>query len=92
MTNRTIWLRFHPSVQLEVFDALKQAASRTLVKYKNDSDDPQDHTLEIADLTTHVNVFEIMGPKSSQVIKGALSPVTSENRKDFLKVRSNITI
>ena len=92
MTNRTIWLRFHPSVQLEVFDTLKQAASQTLVKYKIDSNDPQEATLEIADLTTHVNVFEIMGPKSSQVIKGALSPVASENRKEFLKVSSNITI
>jgi ribonuclease P/MRP protein subunit POP1 len=92
MTIRTIWLRFHPSVQLEVFDTLKQAASRTLVKYKTDSNDPQEATLEIADLTRHVNVFEIMGPKSSQVIKGALSPVASENRKEFLKVSSNITI
>jgi ribonuclease P/MRP protein subunit POP1 len=92
MTNRTIWLRFHPSIQIEVFDTLKQAASRTLVINKIDSDDFQEATLEIADLTTHINVFEIMGPKSSQVIKGALSPVASENRKEFLKVSSNITI
>ena len=92
MTNRTIWLRFHPSIQLEVFDTLKQAASQTLVKYKMDSNDFQEATLEIADLTTRINVFEIMGPKSSQVIKGALSPVASENRKEFLSVGSNITI
>ena len=92
MTNRTIWLRFHPSIQLEVFDTLKQAASQTLVKYKMDSNDFQEATLEIADLTTRINVFEIMGPKSSQVIKGALSPVASENRKEFLNVGSNITI
>ena len=92
MTNRTIWLRFHPSIQLEVFDTLKQAASQTLIKYKMDSNDFQEATLEIADLTTHINVFEIMGPKSSQVIKGALSPVASESRKEFLKVSSNITI
>jgi ribonuclease P/MRP protein subunit POP1 len=91
MTNRTIWLRFHPSVQLEVFDTLKQAASRTLVNYKNNADS-QEATLKIADLTRQVNVFEIMGPKSSQVIKGALSPVASENRKEFLQVSSNITI
>ena len=92
MTNRTIWLQFHPSIQLEVFDTLKQAASQTLVKYKMDSNDFQEATLEIADLTTRINVFEIMGPKSSQVIKGALSPVASENRKEFLNVGSNITI
>jgi ribonuclease P/MRP protein subunit POP1 len=86
MTNRTIWLRFHPSVQLEVFDTLKEAASRTLVKYKANSNGPQEVSLDIADLRRHVNVFEIMGPKSSQVIKGALSPAASENRKEFLKV------
>ena len=91
MTKRTIWLRFHPTVQPEVFDTLKQAASRTLFMYKSNSNGPQEATLEIADLTRHVNVFEIMGPKSSQVIKGALSPVASENRKEFLKVGSNIT-
>lgn len=91
MTNRTIWLQFHPSVQLEVFDTLKQAASRTLVNYKNNADS-QEVTLKIADLTRQVNVFEIMGPKSSQVIKGALSPVASENREEFLKVSSNITM
>lgn len=92
MTSRSIWLLFHPSVQLEVFDTLKQAASRTLAKYKIDSINPQEATLEIADLTTHVNMFEIMGPKASQVIKGALSPVASENRKEFLKVSSNFII
>ena len=91
MTNRTIWLQFHPSVQLEVFDTLKQAASRTLVNYKNNADS-QEVTLKITDLTRQVNVFEIMGPKSSQVIKGALSPVASENREEFLKVSSNITM
>ena len=86
LTNRTIWLRFHPSVQIEVFDTLKEAASRTLDKYRANSTGPQEVTLKIADLRSHVNVFEIMGPKSSQVIKGALSPVASENRKEFLEV------
>ena len=85
MTNRTVWLRFHPSVHLEVFETLEEAASRTLVKYKTNSGS-QEVTMEVADLRRHVNVFEIMGPKSNQVIKGALSPVASENREEFLKV------
>ncbi|KAF8809561.1 POP1-domain-containing protein [Phlegmacium glaucopus] len=91
MTARTIWLRFHPSVQLEVFDTLKQTASRTLEKYKTNSNGPQEVTLEIADLKRHVNVFEIMGPKSSQVIKGALSPVAPEKREEFLKFWASLT-
>ena len=87
LITRTIWLRFHPSVQLEVFNTLKQAASQTLAEYNTNYGSHQ-VTLEIADLKRHVNVFEIMGPKSSQVIKGALSPVASEDREEFLKVGS----
>lgn len=39
----------------------------------------------MADLREHFNVFEIMGPKSSQVIKGALRPV-DDQRGEFRKV------
>ena len=43
--------------------------------------------VEIADLREHFNIFEIVGPKSSQVIKGALKPV-DDKRADFKKVHS----
>jgi ribonuclease P/MRP protein subunit POP1 len=43
--------------------------------------------IELEDLSGQINVFEIMGPKSNQVLKGALSPVSQESREDFNKVR-----
>ncbi len=39
----------------------------------------------MADLREHLNVYEIMGPKASQIIKGALKPV-DDKREDFRKV------
>jgi ribonuclease P/MRP protein subunit POP1 len=83
MVLRSLWLRFHPSAHIEVFDTLKAAASQTLANLKAILGDVEDVNLEISDLKGHLNVFEIMGPKSSQVIKGALSPVRSEQRGDF---------
>ncbi|KAF9230624.1 FAT domain-containing protein [Melanogaster broomeanus] len=48
--------------------------------------DPEAHAeIEIADLRGSINAFEVMGPKSSQVIKGALSPAGGEDRVDFKK-------
>lgn len=42
--------------------------------------------VEIADLRECLNVFEIMGAKSSQVIKGALRPVADDKRQELKKV------
>jgi len=60
---------------------LKTAASQALANCKTLGE--QEVNLEISNLKGHLNVFEIMGPKSSQVIKGALSPVRSEQRGEF---------
>ena len=83
---RSVWVCFHPSVHLEVLDVLKLVASQALATHKAQHGDIEELKLELADLRGHFNVFEIMGPKSSQIIKGALSPVASDTRKDFLQV------
>jgi ribonuclease P/MRP protein subunit POP1 len=82
---RVIWVRTHPAVFEDVFEALQTSASYAL--HKSKEKDPKAHAeIEIADLRGSVNAFEIMGPMSSQVIKGVLSPVGSEDREDFKKV------
>lgn len=85
LTVRSVWLRFHPSVHILVFETLKEAASHCLSHYKSLYGDSEEATIDLIDLRGLINVFEIMGPKSSQVVKGALSPVTSEQRRDFLQ-------
>lgn len=82
--NRTVWIRVHPAVTSEVHVALRTAASFALDTLGKITGRPE-CKVDIADLRGGVNVFEIMGPKSSQVIKGALKPVQHKWRGDFNK-------
>ncbi|KAH9927049.1 POP1-domain-containing protein [Amylocystis lapponica] len=79
---RIVWVRAHPSVVGEVHLALRTAASFALEIFKKSAPE-KEVQVEIADLREHVNVFEIMGPKASQVLKGALKPVTLKERPEF---------
>jgi ribonuclease P/MRP protein subunit POP1 len=84
---RTVWLRSHPSVFNEVFSSLQAGASLVLDMAKRSmGEEERDIDVEIADLRGQVNVFEIMGPKSSQVLAGALNPVPGDQRKEFTQV------
>jgi ribonuclease P/MRP protein subunit POP1 len=85
---RTVWIRSHPVVFDEVFSALQMSASMTLEAFKRSPGATQllSTEVEIADLREHINVFEIMGPKSNQVLKGALTPVGEDKREEFKKV------
>ena len=87
-SGRVVWVWVHPSVFEQVYLELQTAASFALeaVKKGNIAVDGKAE-VEIADLREQVNVFEIMGPKSSQVIKGALKPVNEDGREAFKKVR-----
>ena len=86
--SRTVWIRSHPAVFEEAFSALQNAASLALASLKKafPTEDVQKFEVEIADLRESINVFEIMGPKSNQVLKGALSPVGEDKREEFKKV------
>jgi ribonuclease P/MRP protein subunit POP1 len=86
--HRSIWLRFHPSIHNDVLDALKEAASQTLTEYKAQNPVTDELKIEVVDRRQQVNIFEIIGPKSSQILKGVLRPVMPDKRDDFLKVRS----
>ncbi|TFK40578.1 NUC188 domain-containing protein [Crucibulum laeve] len=89
---RTVWLRFHPVMYDDVLDTLKVATSETLNKFRPASDKDRDATkVDVADLRGQVNVFEIMGPKGNQILKGALNPVSSETREDFRKFWSSLS-
>jgi ribonuclease P/MRP protein subunit POP1 len=84
---RTVWIRSHPAVFDEVFSALQTSASVTLdaIRQSSGATIAASTEIEIADLREHVNVFEIMGPKSNQVLKGALTPA-EDKREEFKRV------
>ncbi|TFY59286.1 hypothetical protein EVJ58_g5874 [Rhodofomes roseus] len=81
---RKVWIRVHPSVVHVTHQTLRVAASYALDAAKTADPSREVAEVDIVDLREHVNVFEIMGPKSSQVIKGALKP-TNDNGDDFPK-------
>lgn len=83
-TPRIVWIRSHPSVFDDVFSALQISASTIVDVAKNHG--RQGVEIELADLRGAVNVFEIMGDKANQVLKGALSLVPDDKRTDLKKV------
>jgi hypothetical protein len=85
---RTIWIRCHPAIFSLVFSALKEAVSLTLDTMKKSPLYTQNsYSVEVVDLRDSINVFEITGPKSSQVIHGALTPTVANQKDEFRKVK-----
>lgn len=86
-TIRVVWLRSHPSIHDGVFSSLQTAVALTLEAEKRASTTLEINIeVELADLRGQINAFEITGPKASQVLKGALTPVPQDQREDFGKV------
>ncbi|QRV86615.1 ribonuclease P/MRP protein subunit POP1 [Ceratobasidium sp. AG-Ba] len=59
--NRVLWIRVHPASLKSAMESLRSA--RELVSPASQ--------LEIADLSGDINAFELVGPRTSQVIHGA---------------------
>lgn len=84
---RVVWIRCHPSTYNDAYIALQHSASFALEFFKKPAGSAdKDYTVHILDQRHRVNVFEIMGPKSSQVIRGALKPVSDDKRQEFREV------
>jgi ribonuclease P/MRP protein subunit POP1 len=85
---RTVWIRCHPAISMTVLSTLKGAVSLTLDTLKRSPGHSENsHSVEILDLRESINVFEITGPKSSQVVHGALTPAITNHNGEFKKVR-----
>ncbi|KAF9468581.1 ribonucleases P/MRP protein subunit POP1-domain-containing protein [Collybia nuda] len=91
-TTRVVWLRSHPSIHNDIFSSLQTTVALVLEAEKHTTTTPGvDIQVEIADLRGQVGAFEIMGPKSCQVLKGALTPIPHDQREDFKKFWSSLT-
>ncbi|KAJ7366798.1 NUC188 domain-containing protein [Mycena albidolilacea] len=91
---RTVWIRSHPAISENVFAAIQASASSVLDAVRKAA--PQgtqidEIGIELEDLSGQLNAFEIMGPKSNQVLKGALSPASHDAREDFNKFWASMT-
>jgi ribonuclease P/MRP protein subunit POP1 len=81
---RTVWVVCHPSIFESAFRSL--TASSSFAVEASESHDKRRHKVEIVDLRGKFNIFELMGPKSSQVIKGALNPILDGESEEFNQV------
>ncbi|KAJ6557418.1 NUC188 domain-containing protein [Mycena vulgaris] len=91
---RTVWIRSHPATSETVFAALRASASLALDAARKAAPPGaqiDEIGIELEDLSGQLNAFEIMGPKSNQVLKGALSPVSQDSREDFNKFWASMT-
>ncbi|KAF8349342.1 NUC188 domain-containing protein [Amanita rubescens] len=88
---RIVWLMFHPVVYDDVSTALQHAAKLVLdsAKQRNAAAEGE-YEVEIADLRGHFNIFELMGPKTNQVLKGVLKPVSQDKRESFIQFWSSL--
>ncbi|KAH9847891.1 POP1-domain-containing protein [Lenzites betulinus] len=84
---RVVWIRVHPSITVEVHKALCSAVSFALDSAKEAGRSTQ---VEMAVLREQFNVFEILGPKANQVLKGALKPV-DKKCEDFNKFWTSLS-
>ncbi|KAG6891353.1 hypothetical protein C0992_008468 [Termitomyces sp. T32_za158] len=87
---RVVWIISHPSTYQDVLSSIRTSVSMTLEALKHE-DANKMFEVEIGDLRGQVNIFEIMGPKSNQVLRGALNPVSQDKREDFKKFWSRFT-
>lgn len=74
---RTLWIQCHPAPFSTVYAALHTSISDALEQLQAGSPTSAPvEGVEMADLRGRVNVFDIVGPRSSQVLHGALHPVS----------------
>ncbi|KAF5338928.1 hypothetical protein D9611_008747 [Ephemerocybe angulata] len=86
--DRAIWLRYHPAVRQQMLSALQKAASTYLARKKEEGIESVE--IQICDLKDQINVFEIMGPQASQVIRGVLNAVPGDPREEFKQFWSSL--
>jgi len=77
---RTIWVQVHPSIYDECYAIIRNSTSAALQQEASLVGE-KEKMVEIADLRGQVNIFEVMGPKSSQVLKGALVLASTESEE-----------
>ena len=81
---RTVWVVCHPSIFESTFRSL--TVSSSFAVEASGSHDKGRHKVEVVDLRGKFNIFELMGPKSSQVIKGTLNPILDGRFEEISQV------
>jgi ribonuclease P/MRP protein subunit POP1 len=93
LTERTIWLRIHPSIYAEATSLLESllAVSAGQSSEASTSTAPQRPAVRMTDLRDQIDSFEIMGPKSARILRRILRLSKTEG-KDKANVSFHVCI
>ncbi|KAF8340372.1 uncharacterized protein EI90DRAFT_2906355 [Cantharellus anzutake] len=76
--SRIVWVRFHPALFDDVRQALKAGAAAALDSSMERSEHHSETHLDIIDLRGSLNAFEIMGPRTGEILRRVLRIVRNE--------------
>jgi ribonuclease P/MRP protein subunit POP1 len=79
LTERTIWLRVHPSIHVEAISLLDSLVA-ALAGEASTSTAPQHLAIRMTDLRDQIDSFEIMGPKSARILRRILRLSKTEGK------------
>jgi len=82
--SRTVWVVCHPSIFEGAFRSL--TVSSSFAVETSEFHEKRRHKVEVVDLRGKFNIFELMGPKSSQVLKGTLISALDGESAEFNRV------
>lgn len=82
LTERTIWLRIHPSIHAETTNLLESllAAAAGQSSVASTSTAPRQSAIRMTDLRDQIDSFEIMGPKSTSILRRILRLSKTEGK------------
>ena len=82
LTERTIWLRIHPSIHAETTSLLESllAATAGQSSVASTSTAPRQSAIRMTDLRDQIDSFEIMGPKSTSILRRILRLSKTEGK------------
>jgi len=82
LTERTIWLRIHPSIHAETINVLESllATPAGQSSEASTSTAPQRSAIRMTDLRDQIDSFEIMGPKSTRILRRILRLSKTEGK------------
>jgi ribonuclease P/MRP protein subunit POP1 len=79
LTERTVWLRIHPSIYAEMISLLESLLAVSAGEAST-STAPLQSAIRMTDLRDQIDSFEIMGPKSARILRRILRLSKTEGK------------
>jgi ribonuclease P/MRP protein subunit POP1 len=85
INTRTVWLRIHPSIYQQAFELLNALIRKPDNIASSSSSNPRQTSIEINEVGSELDSFEIMGPTAARILRRILRLSKTEG-KDKMRV------